>query len=167
LCASDDTRVHIDRVDGPLDKTALGKGVRRRRGGLNARRPMTVTGCPACRVPERDDEGGIGQHVGPAGVLSDTHIVERGTPARAAACRCCSKHTIAGAIKGGFVTTADVVKMSSWRKRAWLGGRADQRGRVHCWVVRARATRRRIVGEDVEETGGMREKAQNDAGDAN
>ncbi|KAJ7866746.1 hypothetical protein B0H13DRAFT_2281318 [Mycena leptocephala] len=56
-CASDDTR--IDHVDGPLDKTELVQGVQQQCGGPNARRPMTVTGSPACRVPERDNEDGV------------------------------------------------------------------------------------------------------------
>ncbi|KAJ7909720.1 hypothetical protein B0H13DRAFT_1877419 [Mycena leptocephala] len=46
-CASDDTRMHIDRADGPLDKTELGQGVRRRCGGVNERRSATVPGSRA------------------------------------------------------------------------------------------------------------------------
>jgi hypothetical protein len=53
-------------------------------------------------------------------------------------------HTIAEAIKGEFVTTADVVEMSSWR-RGWR--RADQRGGRRLWLSRVRSTQRVVVLE--------------------
>jgi hypothetical protein len=105
LCASDDARMHIDRVDSPLDKTALGQGVPRRHGGLNARGGMTALGSRAFRkgpqgrgaysaslsaaLAHAANWGGSSQSIGPAGVLSDTHIVEQGMPGRATACRFC------------------------------------------------------------------------------
>ncbi|KAJ7853232.1 hypothetical protein B0H13DRAFT_1904258 [Mycena leptocephala] len=42
-------RAHVHRVDGPLDKTDLGQGIRRRCGGVNARGGMTVPGSRASR----------------------------------------------------------------------------------------------------------------------
>ncbi|KAJ7847021.1 hypothetical protein B0H13DRAFT_1907477 [Mycena leptocephala] len=47
---------------GPLAQQGqreLVQGVQQQCGGLNARRPMTVTGSPACKVPERDNEDGV------------------------------------------------------------------------------------------------------------
>ncbi|KAJ7864727.1 hypothetical protein B0H13DRAFT_1898973 [Mycena leptocephala] len=137
LCASDDTR--IDHVDGPLDKTESVQGVQQQCGGPNARRPMTVTGSPACRVPERDNEdgaanwGGIGQRVGPAEVLSDTHIVEQGTQARAAACSWCK-------VCDNGRCRQDVVMAD-----AGVAGEGQISAEGASLVVRVRATQRRVI----------------------